>query len=62
MREWRKLFFWLFRAVPAAYGSSQGGVKLELHLLAYAIAIAMPDRATFATYTTAHGNVVSLTH
>ena len=32
------------------------GVKLEPQLPAYATATATPDRAAFATYTTAHGN------
>ena len=39
-------FFLLFRAVPAAYRSSQAGVK----------------RAASAAYTTAQGNARSLTH
>ena len=33
-------FFFYFRATPAAYGSSQGSVKSELQLLAYATATA----------------------
>ena len=38
-------YFFRFMAVPAAYGSSQTGVELELQLPAYttATAIAMPD-------------------
>uniref|UniRef100_A0A8D1RW77 Catenin alpha-3 n=1 Tax=Sus scrofa TaxID=9823 RepID=A0A8D1RW77_PIG len=37
-------------------------VKLELQLLAYTIATAMPDRAASATYTITHSNSRSLTH
>ena len=37
------LFVCLFRAVPAAYGSSQAGVESELQLLAYTTATATPD-------------------
>ena len=33
------IFFFLFRATPATFGSSQG-VKMELQLLAYATATA----------------------
>ena len=33
----------LFMATPVAYGSSWAGVKLELHLQAYAIAMAPTD-------------------
>ena len=36
-------FFGLFRAVSAAYGSSQAGVELELQLLAYTTATARQD-------------------
>ena len=35
--------FLLFRAVLAAYGSSQAGVKSELQPLAYSTATATPD-------------------
>ena len=35
--------FLLFRAKPAAYGTSQAGVKLELQLLAYIKGTATPD-------------------
>ena len=35
--------FFLFRAAPAVYGSSQVGIKLELHLLVYATAVEMTD-------------------
>ena len=43
-----KVYFWCFvlfclRATPAAYGSSQLGVKSKLQLAAYAIATATPD-------------------
>ena len=41
-----KIFFFfclLFRAAPAAYGSSRLGVELELQLLACATATAMLD-------------------
>ena len=37
------LIFWLFRAAPEAYGSSQGGVESELQLLAYTTATATRD-------------------
>ena len=37
------LFFVFFRAAPETYGSSLLGVELELQLLAYATATAMPD-------------------
>ena len=37
--------FFLFRAAPVAYGSSQVGVELELQLLAYATATAMPEQS-----------------
>ena len=37
------LMFLLFRAKPAAYGTSQAGVKLELQLLAYTKGTATPD-------------------
>ena len=37
------VLFLLFRAVPTAYGSSQAGVKLELQLPAYTIAMATWD-------------------
>ena len=40
-------YYFIFRATPAAYGSSQAGVELELYPLAY---------------TTAHSNAGSLTH
>ena len=36
-------FFFLFRAAPAAYGSSQAEVKSELQLLTYTTAIATQD-------------------
>ena len=36
-------FFFSFMAAPAAYGSSQAGVKLELQLPAYTTGAAMPD-------------------
>ena len=51
-----------FRAATAAYVISRLGVELELQLPAYTAAIAMPDPAVSATYTTAHGNTGSLTH
>ena len=35
-------FFWSFRAIPAAYGGFQA-TGLELKLLAYTTARAMPD-------------------
>ena len=54
--------FFFFTATHAAYGSSQVGVESELQLPAYATARATLDGATFATYTTAHGNAGSLTH
>ena len=38
------------------------GVELELQLLAYTTATAMPDLSLSATYTTAHGNARSLTY
>ena len=38
---WLNFFFVFFRAAPAAYGSSQAGVKSELQLLTYITA--MPD-------------------
>ena len=38
------------------------GGELELQLLAYATATATLIQATSATYTTAHGNVGSLTY
>ena len=37
------IVFLLFRAAPAAYGSSQARVKLELQLPAYVTATAMQD-------------------
>ena len=52
--------FCLFRAAPTAYGSSQAMGLIGA--VAYATATAMPDRAMFATYTTAHSNAGSLTH
>ena len=54
--------FLLFRAVPAAYGRSQarGWIRAELQLLAYFTATAMQDLSR--DYTTAHGNMGSLTH
>ena len=36
-------FFGLFRDIPAVYGGSRRGVKMELQLPAYATATAMPD-------------------
>ena len=36
-------YFFCLRAVPAACGSSQAGVKSELQMPAYATATAMPD-------------------
>ena len=36
-------FFWLFRAAPMAYGSSQARSLTELKPLAYATATATPD-------------------
>ena len=38
-------------------------VKLELQLLTYSTATAMPEiQATYVTYTTTHDNAGSLTH
>ena len=37
------------------------GIELELQLLAYTTATATPDPNCYVTYTTAHGNVGSLT-
>ena len=38
------------------------GVKSQLQLLAYTTATAMLDPTASVTYTTGHGNAVSLTH
>ena len=38
------------------------GVELELQLLAYAAATAMPDPSHVCDYTTAHNNTRSFTH
>ena len=50
------VFFWLFRAAPAAYGSSQARGQIR----------ATPQQcgiqAESATYTTAHGNTGSFSH
>ena len=35
--------FFLFKAAPVAFGSSQAGVELELQLQTYTTATAMPD-------------------
>ena len=51
-------FFFLFRATPAAYWSSQATSRLGEQLLASITATAMPC----PTYTTAHGNARALTH
>ena len=51
-----------FSATPTAYGSSPGGVDSELHLLAYATAIALQEPSHSVTYITVHGNARSPTH
>ena len=51
-------FFFLFRVIPAAYEALKLGVKSEAHLLAVQCRI----RAASVTYSTALGNVGSLTH
>ena len=56
------LYFFLFRATPAAYGSSRLGVKLELQLLPTAISQQHEIWAGSETYVTAHSNARSLTH
>ena len=55
-------FFFLSRASPTAYGSSQAKSGIELQLQVYATATATRDRAVFATYTTGQDSVRSLTH
>ena len=56
-------FFWLFRAAPMAYGSSQarGGIRATAagHT---ATATGCQIRAVSVIYTTAYGNTGSLTH
>ena len=42
IKAMRPFFFLLFRAIPAAYRSSQAGVKSELQLLAYTTPTAPP--------------------
>ena len=55
-------FFGLFRAAPAAYGSSNAKGPIG----AVATGLAQPQQwgvqAMSASYTTAHGNAGSLTH
>ena len=54
--------YWLFRAAPAAHGSSQVRVELELQLPAYTTATTRRIQAVSVTYTQAHGNTRSLTY
>ena len=63
MYFFKYIFFLLFRAARAAYGSSQargqiGAVAASLHHRSKQCLI----RAAPATYTTAHGNTGCLTH
>ena len=53
-------FICFFRATPAAYGSSQ--VELELQVPAYTTATRIWDPSRTVTYTTAQGDARSLTH
>ena len=57
------LFFYLFRATPAVYEASKargriGAIAASLHHIHSSVGF----RATYATYTIAHGNAGSLTH
>ena len=54
--------FWIFRAMPVAYGSSQTWGQIRATAVAYTVATATQDRALFATYTIAHSIARSLTH
>ena len=61
---WRKFFFPLFTAAPAAYGSSwaRGGIGAAAEATATATATAMPDLTASAAYAAACSNTRSLTH
>ena len=56
------LFFSLFRATDAAYGSSQARVQITAAAASLHHSTAMPDLSHACDYTAAHGNARSLTH
>ena len=56
------LLFCLFRATPETCGSPRLGVKSQLQLPAYTTATVTQDPNHVSTYTTAQGDVGSLTH
>ena len=57
-----KKSFFFFGATPMAYGNFQARGQIRATAAGLGHTIAMQDATISATYTTAHGNIGSLTH
>ena len=58
----KKIFFYLFRAVPQHMKVPRLGVESEVQLLDFTAATAMPGLSLVCNHTTAHGNTGSLNY